>query len=61
MNGNKIVKYGLLGIILLVFAELAYKLIYFIVTFVIFGTLAVLFFGLVVLWFNWMWSMGILT
>ena len=61
MNGNKIVKYGLLGIILLVFAELAYKLIYFLVTFVIFGTLAVLFFGIVILWFNWMWSMGILT
>ena len=61
MNGNKIVKYGLLGIILLVFAELAYKLIYFIVNFVIFGTLAVLFFGIVILWFNWMWSMGILT
>ena len=61
MNGNKIVKYGLLGIILLVFAELAYKLIYFIVNFVIFGTLALLFFGIVILWFNWMWSMGILT
>jgi hypothetical protein len=61
MSGNKIVKYGIIGLALLVIGQLLYKVIYFLITFVIFGTLAVLLFGFVVLWFNWMWSMGVLT
>lgn len=61
MDAKKIAKYGLLGIIALVIGELVYKLVYAVITFVLFGTLAVLLFAFVVLWFNWMWSMGILV
>ena len=46
MDGNKIVKYGIIGILALIVGRIAYNFI----MFAFFGTLAVFMFCFVVLW-----------